>query len=101
MIGTRVVAASGADKKNVGGVRRFVLPIGIGEAKVVEDVTTAELEAAAKFMLARSAEMGTPATGAESKPEARPQRATKPQPATRPEPAAKAQEPIVIASTGR
>jgi 3-dehydroquinate synthase len=52
----RLVAASGADKKNVGGVRRFVLPVGIGDAGVVEDVTPAELEAAAKFMLARAAE---------------------------------------------
>jgi 3-dehydroquinate synthase len=54
----KLVAASGADKKNAGGVRRFVLLEGIGEAKIVEDVTAAELEAAAKFMIARSAEMG-------------------------------------------
>lgn len=52
----KLVAASGADKKNVGGVRRFVLPIGIGDAGVVEDVTPAELEAAANYMLARAAE---------------------------------------------
>jgi 3-dehydroquinate synthase len=52
----KLVAASGADKKNIGGVRRFVLPLGIGEAGVVEDVTPAELEAAARFMLARAAE---------------------------------------------
>jgi 3-dehydroquinate synthase len=42
----KVVAATGGDKKNVGGVRRFVLPVGIGDAGVVEDVTPAELEAA-------------------------------------------------------
>lgn len=52
----KLVAASGADKKNVGGVRRFVLPVGIGDAGVVEDVTPAELEAAASYMLARAAE---------------------------------------------
>jgi 3-dehydroquinate synthase len=52
----RLVAATGADKKNLGGVRRFVLPVGIGDAAVVEDVTPAELEAAAKFMLSRAAE---------------------------------------------
>jgi 3-dehydroquinate synthase len=52
----KVVAATGADKKNVGGVRRFVLPVGIGDATVVEDVTPAELEAAAKFMLSRAVE---------------------------------------------
>ena len=52
----KLVAATSSDKKNVGGVRRFVLPIGIGDAGVVEDITTAELEAAAKFMLARAAE---------------------------------------------
>ena len=52
----KLVAASGADKKNVGGVRRFVLPLGIGDAGVVEDVTAAELEAAARYMLARASE---------------------------------------------
>jgi 3-dehydroquinate synthase len=52
----RVVAASGGDKKNVGGVRRFVLPVGIGDAGVVEDVTPAELEAAVGYMLGRSGE---------------------------------------------
>ena len=52
----KLVAASGADKKNVGGVRRFVLPVGIGDAGVVEDVTVAELEMAARYMLARAAE---------------------------------------------
>ncbi len=50
----RVLAATGSDKKNVGGVRRFVLPIGIGDAGVVEDVTAAELDAAVKYMLARA-----------------------------------------------
>ncbi len=50
----KVVAATGADKKNVGGVRRFVLPIGIGDAGVVEDVTATELETAVEYMLARA-----------------------------------------------
>jgi 3-dehydroquinate synthase len=50
----KVVAATGGDKKNVGGVRRFVLPVGIGDAGVVEDVTPAELEAAVGYMLAGS-----------------------------------------------
>jgi 3-dehydroquinate synthase len=52
----KVVAATGSDKKNVGGVRRFVLPVGIGDAGVVEDVTAVELEAAIRFMLARAGE---------------------------------------------
>jgi 3-dehydroquinate synthase len=52
----RVVAATGGDKKNVGGVRRFVLPVGIGDAGVVEDVTPGELEAAVVYMLARAGE---------------------------------------------
>ncbi len=52
----KLLAATGSDKKNVGGVRRFVLPIGIGDAGVVEDVTGAELEAAAKYMLAQARE---------------------------------------------
>ncbi len=50
----KVVAATGGDKKNVGGVRRFVLPVGIGDAGVVEDVTPAELEAAVEYMLTRA-----------------------------------------------
>jgi len=36
------------------GVRRFVLPVGIGDAGVVEDVTSVELEAAVGYMLARA-----------------------------------------------
>ena len=52
----RVLAATGSDKKNVGGVRRFVLPIGIGDAGVVEDVTAAELESAVRYTLGRSGE---------------------------------------------
>jgi 3-dehydroquinate synthase len=52
----KVVAATGGDKKNLGGVRRFVLPVGIGDAGVVEDVTAAELEGGVKYMLARAGE---------------------------------------------
>jgi 3-dehydroquinate synthase len=52
----KVVAATGGDKKNVGGVRRFVLPVGIGDAGVVEDVTPAELEPAVSYILTRAAE---------------------------------------------
>jgi 3-dehydroquinate synthase len=54
----KVVAATGGDKKNVGGVRRFVLPVGIGDAGVVEDVTPAELEAAVGYMLGRAGKRG-------------------------------------------
>jgi len=50
----KVVAATGGDKKNIGGVRRFILPIGIGDAGVVEDVTPAELEAEAGYMLVQA-----------------------------------------------
>ena len=52
----KLVAATASDKKNVGGVRRFVLPLGIGDAGVVEDVTAAELEAAVGYMLTRAEE---------------------------------------------
>jgi len=52
----KIVAAAGGDKKNLGGVRRFVLPLGIGDAGIVEDVTAAELEAAVEYMLARAGE---------------------------------------------
>ena len=47
----KLLVATGSDKKNVGGVRRFVLPVGIGDAGVVEDVTPRELEAAIHYML--------------------------------------------------
>jgi 3-dehydroquinate synthase len=50
----KLVKATGADKKNVGGVRRFILPLGIGDAGVVEDVTPAELEAAVGYMLSQA-----------------------------------------------
>ena len=50
----RVLRGTGSDKKNVGGVRRFVLPIGIGDAGVVEDVTSDELKAAIEYMLERA-----------------------------------------------
>jgi 3-dehydroquinate synthase len=52
----KVVASTGGDKKNVGGIRRFVLPIGIGDAGVVEDVTGPELEGAVNYMLAQATE---------------------------------------------
>ena len=52
----KVIAATGGDKKNIGGVRRFVLPIGIGNAGVVEDVTHAELLAAVTYMLSEARE---------------------------------------------
>jgi 3-dehydroquinate synthase len=52
----RVVAATIGDKKNVGGIRRFVLPVGIGDAGVVEDVTAVELETAVDYMLAKARE---------------------------------------------
>ena len=51
----KIIAATGGDKKNVGGVRRFVLPIGIGDAGVVEDVTPVELDAAVAYMLGQAA----------------------------------------------
>ncbi len=50
----KAVAAAGGDKKNIGGVRRFVVPLGIGNAGVIEDVTQAELEDAARYMLSQA-----------------------------------------------
>jgi len=52
----KLIDATAADKKNVNGVRRFVLPVGIGDAGVVEDVTPDELEAAVSYMLAAAKE---------------------------------------------
>ena len=47
----KLVEASAKDKKHRGNLRRFVLPVDIGDATVVEDVTEAELLEAAKYML--------------------------------------------------
>ena len=52
----RLIAATGSDKKNVGGVRRFVVPIGIGDAGVIEDLAHAELHAAVSYMLSQAKE---------------------------------------------
>ncbi len=52
----KLIAATGGDKKNVGGVRRFVLPIGIGDAGVIDDLTSAELQAAVTYMLSQAKE---------------------------------------------
>ena len=52
----KIIAAAGADKKNVGGVRRFVLPIGIGDAGVIEDLAHDELHAAVSYMLSEAKE---------------------------------------------
>jgi len=47
----RLLDAATRDKKNRSGVRRFILPSGIGNAIVAEDVTDAELHAGAESML--------------------------------------------------
>ena len=47
----RLLDAATRDKKNRSGVRRFILPSGIGNAVVVENVTDAELFSAAESML--------------------------------------------------
>ncbi len=49
-----LLEAAGRDKKNAGLTRRFVLPRGIGDAVVVEDVTDRELLRAAEEMLAEA-----------------------------------------------
>jgi 3-dehydroquinate synthase len=48
----KLVDATAKDKKHLGTKRRFVLPVGIGDACVVEDVRPDELLDAAKYMLA-------------------------------------------------
>ena len=57
----RLVDVTAKDKKHLGGVRRFVLPNGIGDAVVVEDVTTDELLEAARYMLALAKGLPEPA----------------------------------------
>jgi 3-dehydroquinate synthase len=49
----KLLHATSRDKKNRAGVRRFVLPEGIGNASVVENVSDAELSAAIDWMLTR------------------------------------------------
>jgi 3-dehydroquinate synthase len=57
----KLVNATAKDKKHLGNVRRFVLPVGIGDACVVEDVSAEELLEAAKYMLALAKELPAPA----------------------------------------
>ena len=47
----RLLDAATRDKKNRSGVRRFIVPTGIGNAVVVENVTDTELYSAAESML--------------------------------------------------
>src|SRR5271170_1804275 len=58
----RLLDAATRDKKNRSGVRRFILPAGIGNAVVVEHVTDSELYNAAESML----ETARPQTVAET-----------------------------------
>lgn len=57
----KLLAAAGRDKKNRAGTRRFILPKGIGNAIVVEDVTDAELNAAIAWTLACARKAALPA----------------------------------------
>lgn len=50
----QLLAAAGRDKKNRAGTRRFILPKGIGDAVVVEDVSEGELDAALAWVLPRA-----------------------------------------------
>ena len=50
-----LIGATGSDKKNKAGTRRFVLTQGIGNAVVVENVTDAELVSALERVLAETA----------------------------------------------
>ncbi len=50
-----LVALTAKDKKNRGGARAFVLPVGIGNATVVHDVSEAELTIAAETLVAAAA----------------------------------------------
>ncbi|MBT9332851.1 3-dehydroquinate synthase [Paracidobacterium acidisoli] len=60
-----LLGAAGRDKKNRAGKRRFVLPQGIGDAVVVENVTDAEMRDAVEWTLAaaRQSEQKTEARG--------------------------------------
>ncbi len=56
----RLLDAATRDKKNRSGVRRFILPSGIGNAIVVENVTDAELYATAESILQTAREIAEP-----------------------------------------
>ena len=56
----RLLDAATRDKKNRSGVRRFILPSGIGNAVVVENVTDTELYSAAESMLRTAREIVEP-----------------------------------------
>ncbi|MGA7522981.1 MAG: 3-dehydroquinate synthase [Acidobacteriaceae bacterium] len=58
----KLLAAAGRDKKNRAGARRFILPKGIGDAVVVEDVTDRELEEALEWLLPRARQAGADAS---------------------------------------
>jgi len=47
----KLVALSASDKKNRGGLRAFVLPVGVGATRIVHDVTDAQLFEAAQAMI--------------------------------------------------
>jgi 3-dehydroquinate synthase len=51
---SELVALTAKDKKNRSGARSFVLPVGIGEAVVVKDVSEAELMEAATLIVAEA-----------------------------------------------
>jgi 3-dehydroquinate synthase len=56
----RLLDAATRDKKNRGGVRRFILPSGIGNAVVADNVTDTELYTAAASMLETAREIAEP-----------------------------------------
>jgi 3-dehydroquinate synthase len=56
----RLLDAATRDKKNRSGVRRFILPSGIGNAVVVENVTDTELYSATESMLQTAREIAEP-----------------------------------------
>jgi 3-dehydroquinate synthase len=56
----KLVDATAKDKKHLGNVRRFVLPLGVGDACVVEDVSREELLEAARYMLALAKPLPAP-----------------------------------------
>ena len=55
-----LVALSAKDKKNRGGVRSFVLPVGLGDATTVHDVTEAELSHAAQVIVSEAEAISRP-----------------------------------------
>ncbi|MGC2639191.1 MAG: 3-dehydroquinate synthase [Acidobacteriaceae bacterium] len=71
----KLLDAAGRDKKNRAGKRRFVLPNGIGDAVIVEDITGEEMDSAIAWLFERARQASSELTGRPEGLSPRPSRA--------------------------